>query len=132
MNTFQRDMLKEHNMTAIKEIVKLYHPDLNPDDLQLKVSTKFDWIIIEGKGVNIGIEYVVAKDGQIIMSGSKPLDHFINAFNTSKFRAWRFYLDSKNNKPGEPANDPDINSIMRGHKILKPSAKEMYDYYHAD
>lgn len=142
-NQFQKFLTNKENFHIIKEVVKLYHPNLKETYVDkkgkeksvwdsIKVYLKFDWVCISSDKIDIGIEFEVRKNGQIIMSGPKPLSDFENAFQTSKFRAWRFVSDSKYSKEYPAPNNPDVNHILEKYNCPRPTAIEMSKYYHSD
>lgn len=129
MNNFQKSLIT--NSDCVWEIVKLYHPDFNNKN-NIKASIKYDWVIISAKGVSIGIEFECH-----LMFGNKPLCLFQQELENNKFRSWRFTDDSKyqfqqENKTLEVLYSNLVNNILSNYNISKPTATQMFNYYHTD
>lgn len=120
MNTFQKFMLKPENVNIAIDIARLYHPDRK--NLKIVVKHHYDWVIIEGHNIAIGIEFPVA-----LMGLGWKIEHFKKIADEGKFRAWRFVWDNK-----YPSNDPDVNPILENYNVPKPTPKEMMKYYYKD
>lgn len=127
MNTFQKFMLLPKNKHILQEVVKIYHPDIEDKYLdEIKIGTMYKWITIDGKGVSIGIEFNPGFSGM----GWKMSD-FVKAYNTKKFRTWRFADDSKY-VPYPNSNDPEVHDLLISRGVPKPTPTEMFKYYYSD
>ena len=148
MNNFQKSLIA--NEDCVWDIVKLYHPDIldeYPNKYKeksiltrnrLKTYSKYDWIIIKlyvqtHIKVSLGIRFECN-----LMSGNKPL-HLFQQELENGFRTWRFVDDSKYEKDGgieykslETLRNSLVNNILSNYSILKPTAKQMSDFYHSD
>jgi hypothetical protein len=148
-NNFQKSLLL--NEKCIWEIIKLYHPDIldsYPNKYKegsiliknrLKVTTRYDWIVIELHvqthiKVSLGIKFECH-----LMSGNKPLHLFQQELDNNIFRCWRFYDDSKHKD--EKGIEYDnlkklrnflVTNILSFYNISKPTAKQMSNYYHSN
>ena len=123
LNTFQKDVLNKPDF--IKDIVQAFIPDFDLNK-KIKVYPKHDWIIIETNFIRIGIEF----ENCFIGMGHKLKD-FKNCRKHSNFRVWEFadpfddYFEF-HKKP----NKHHIKMIFNKHKIKKPTASEMYNFYY--
>jgi hypothetical protein len=149
INNFQKAML--NNKEIAWQIIKVFHPDIlisydnNYNDKiinaldRLKISLKYDWIMIDCKiqthiSVSLGIKFECH-----LMSGDKPLHLFEKELKNNKFKVWRFASDSKYEIEKEKRFDylrglynNLVNDILNQNNISKPTAKQMSDYYHSD
>lgn len=148
LNDFQKAMIKNNDVAW--EIVKIFHPDILEEyphkykegkmistKDRLRIESIHDWITIKVScqghvDASIGIKFECN-----LSSGSKPLHLFENELKNNRFRAWRFYDDSKSVKgivPKSEANgyNDKVNALFIEHKIPKPTAQQMSDYYHRD
>jgi len=131
LNNFQLNLINPNKKYIAWEIVKVFHPNI--DDAQmskLKVETKYDWITLEIKNVvAIGLEFECK-----LSSGKKPLELFQKELENNSFRGWRFYLDPKckDEADDELKLNAEINAILTKYNVRKPTAKQMFDYYHSD
>lgn len=140
MNDFQKFMLNTPKDKLIWSIIKIYHPNLERFSTNLKgikkdvldsitVGTKFNWIIINGRGVDIGIKFEnTTKEGTSLWGNWVKLEHFEESLKHDKFRTWRFVTDSLYKK----ADNPDINHLLELCNVPRPTAIQMFDYYYKE
>ena len=119
-------MLSDSSNELVKNIVQLYHPELNVSNLQFEVSCKYNHVIIQSIKDKVYIVIVYGVSGFIPyhkhIHGEKTLDFFKEA--TCKFFATRsYYIEGK--EISTP--NPDINHLMGS--VPKPTAEEMLTYY---
>jgi hypothetical protein len=130
LNNFQTTMINPNKRHVCWEIIKVFHPEIEDKKQSwFKVTTHYEWIVLQiNKSVSIGIQFECK-----LSSGSKPLELFEKELQNNKFKAWRFCLDSKfNNTEDTVLLNEKVNKILNTNNIAKPTAKQMYDYYHAD
>lgn len=147
-NDFQSAML--NNKDVAWEIVKVFHPDvleeypnihkegvmLTTKD-KLKITLNYDWVVIylslqSHITISIGIEFEC-----YLQSGPKSIDQFEHELKNNKFRAWRFWDDSKitlddNYRKEILLLSEEVNNILNKHQIPKPTAQQMSYHYHKD
>ena len=117
------------NKNISDEIVQLYHPGT---EIKTKVSIKYDWVTIEGKGISIGLNFIVGISGREFMGEGYEMKDFVKAYNTSAFKGWRFYDDGNFNKDKKQQDCPDVNHILAKYGDPRPTPKEMFKYYYSD
>lgn len=131
LNNFQLSLIHPNNKNVTWEIVKVFHPDIDDAKMSwLKVTTQYEWVILEIKKlVSIGIQFECK-----LSSGRKPIELFEKELKNNKFRAWRFYSDPNCNDEtqNEILQNEKVNEILNKYNIAKPTAKQMFDYYHSD
>jgi len=116
-------MVDPLNKQIIDEIIQLYHPGTT---IKYKVGYLYSWITIIGKGIGIGIEFVIPYFGE----GWK-LEDFVKVYDTSNFKAWRFYDDGKDLEVND-TDDIDVNPILAKFNVPRPTPTQMFDYYYED
>lgn len=129
MNSFQKSFTKE---TGLK-ILDVLFPNREIIKEWIRINFRYSHVLIDYKKISIGIEYLVAEDGiNRIQSGDKPLVAFINAHNNSHYRVWKF-VDCEDYKIIEFTEEQKskVNEIL-DLECLRPTPKEMYNYYHRD
>lgn len=131
LNNFQLSLIHPNNRNVTWEIVKVFHPDIDDANMfWLKVTTQYEWVILEIKKlVSIGIKFECH-----LSSGRKPLELFEKELANNKFKAWRFCLDPNCNDKtqNKVLQNEKVNEILAKYNIAKPTAKQMFDYYHSD
>lgn len=126
MNSFQKYMLSDSASEVVKNIVQLYHPELNVSDLHFEVSCKYNHVIIQSIKDKVYIVIVYGLSGFVPylkhIHGEKTLVDFEKA--ECKFFATRsYYIEGKDIS----TPNPDINHLMVS--VPKPTAEEMLNYY---
>lgn len=133
LNAFQKYLTRDpRGLEAIKEIVRLFHPDVSDEDLtRLRLYTKYDWVCITYKGINLGIEFY-----HKLWGSGKTISDFEEAYREKgNWRAWRFVDDCKTQRLNIRQDDDlkdKITPIMNKYNVHKPSPKQMFDYYYHD
>jgi len=117
------------NKNISDEIVQLYHPGT---EIKTKVSIKYDWVTIEGRGIGIGLDFIVGNSGTPFMGAGWSIRDFVRAYETSAFKGWRFVTDSKYVRGRIKQDCPDINQILADHSVPRPTPTEMFKYYYSD
>ncbi len=111
---------------AVEALVQLAHPGYSK---KYQVYRKYDWLIIEGKGMGVGIEW----DLELFGPGHKKED-FEKALDKELIKLWRFADDSLYGTPNSDlrVRTHTVNLIVKHFNIPRPTVKQVMDYYYAD
>lgn len=145
LNDFQKALID--NKEVAWKIIKVYHPDIQeeyPNKYKqttiktldrLEVVAKFDWVCIKLMAQHIKVSLGICFECNL-SSGPKPYRLFEKELENNKFYSWRFIDDSKFKRCDvgytnlEHPDNNEVNRILNEHQIPKPTAQQMYDYYH--
>lgn len=127
MNSFQKYMVSDSASEVVKNIVQLYHPELDVSNLQLEVSCEWNHVIIHSIKEKVYIVITYGLSGFVVpfhkhIHGEKTLADF-EGMECKFFATRSYYIEGKDIS----TPNPDINHLMGS--VPKPTAEEMFNYY---